>query len=76
MPPTRSSALQWQAGNNPLANGIATRAKRTTLGAPSENQPAGKRKAESPLKKATKRSAFGDITNVSYVGVIIGVLFV
>lgn len=64
MPPTRSSSLQWQSSNNAAANTIATRAKRTTtMAGLSENQPTGKRKAESPLKKATKRSAFGDITN-------------
>lgn len=63
MPPTRSSSLHWQSSNT-QTNGIATRAKRTTLTGLGENQPIGKRKAESPLKKATtKRSAFGDITN-------------
>lgn len=62
MPPTRSSSLHWQPANNALTNGVATRAKRT-MGGLGENQAVGKRKAESPLKKATKRSAFGDITN-------------
>lgn len=47
-----------------LTNGVATRAKRTTVSMTrGENPVVGKRKAESPLKKATKRSAFGDITN-------------
>ncbi|XP_034231565.1 G2/mitotic-specific cyclin-B3 [Thrips palmi] len=63
MPPTRSSSLQWQPNSNAGTNGVGTRAKRTTMSVLGENQAVGKRKAESPLKKATKRSAFGDITN-------------
>ncbi|KAK3922442.1 G2/mitotic-specific cyclin-B3 [Frankliniella fusca] len=65
-PPTRSSSLQWKNANasSVLGNGVATRAKRATSTISlSENQPAGKRKAESPLKKPTKRSALGEITN-------------
>jgi len=62
-PPTRSSSLQWK-NDSLLGNGVATRAKRAnTTKAFGENQPAGKRKAESPLKKPTKRSALGEITN-------------
>lgn len=62
-PPTRSNTAGMNAlGSNILLNGIATRGKRSTFSM-GENQTVGKRKAESPLKKATKRSAFGDITN-------------
>ncbi|XP_026289841.1 G2/mitotic-specific cyclin-B3 [Frankliniella occidentalis] len=65
-PPTRSSSLQWKNVNadSVLGNGVATRAKRANSTVVfGENQVAGKRKAESPLKKATKRSALGEITN-------------
>lgn len=66
-PPTRSNSVSWKPleASNMLSNGIATR-KRSVLSM-GENQLAGKRKAESPLKKATKRSAFGDLTNVSCI---------
>jgi len=66
MPPTRSTSLLWKTGNTDsvLGNGVATRAKRATSTMSfGENQAPGKRKAESPLKKVTKRSALGEITN-------------
>jgi len=65
MPPTRNThSSRGMTGNTLLQpRGVLTRSKRTT-----ENVVvAGKRKAVNspPKEKAVKRSAFGDLTNVS-----------
>lgn len=71
-PPKRSTSVQFKPleSTNALINGAATRSKRLTIASSlrgGENHTVGKRKAESPLKKATKRSALGELTNVRFI---------